>query len=262
MRKNKKKYSEEDKLFSSAIFLLAEEEGEEALKSFENNKAKDMRNESNNSFAESTSFKKEWKCYNHLTLKRKILPVIGSAACIAVLLAYGVLSGWIDMPRKDSDVFQEQILNNMFVYADSQEYPFGSGNQIVLPDSKLKWGKGEVGIEGSIIGIDNPDIVRLTYRVANGRLFSSLKTAIKDDRQEVSFYYYDDYWKYLMWLGNPDDVFNITEMDDPDFSLLEPDILTVDVAMKDSVKYQIEISIGYTSDGNVQAEIKNWKKIE
>ena len=38
MRKNKKKYSEEDKLFSSAIFLLAEEEGEETLKNFENNK--------------------------------------------------------------------------------------------------------------------------------------------------------------------------------------------------------------------------------
>lgn len=262
MRKNKKIVSTEDKLFSSAIFLLAEEEGTEVLEKFEKDKPEAMRNESSNSSAGLEAFKREWKHYTHLTLRRKILPVIGSIACIAVLLTYSLSSEWINLPLKDSDAFQEQILNHMFVYADSQIYPFGSENQIILPDSELKWRRGEVIIDGSIIGINNPDITRLTYKTASGRLFSSLKTEIKSSPYEASFYYYEDYWKDLKWFGNPDDVFDVTEMDDPDFSMIKPDTLTVCVVMKGGIQYQIEISISYTSDGDVQTEIKKWEKRE
>lgn len=264
-------------MFSSAVFLLAEEQGAEELRKKEGAETEPerrKRRESGDPVARPEFLKREWKRYRGSVRKRGILLTAGSVVCIAVFLICGAASGLFgvlpDMPvsgsgssAEESEAFQEQILNHMFVYAGSQRYPFAAEDQIVLPDYQLKWERGSVVIEApesSVIGIDNPDIVRLTYRTENGRLFSSLDTETKDSPREVSFRYYENYWEDLKWIGNPDEVFAVTGTEDPDFSLIEPDLLTIRVVMKGGVRYDIEISMGYTPDGHIRAEIEGWEK--
>lgn len=275
MKKDRRFFPGEDKLFSSAVFLLAEEQGAEELRKKEGAEMKPERRErreSEDPAAQPEFLKREWKRYRGSVRKRGILLTAGSAACIAVFLICGAASGLFgvspDMSvsgssAEESETFQEQILNHMFVYAGSQRYPFAAEDQIVLPDYQLKWERGSVVIEGpesSVIGIDNPDIVRLTYRTENGRLFSSLDTETKDSPREVSFRYYENYWEDLKWIGNPDEVFTVTGTEAPDFSLIEPDLLTICVVMKGGIRYDIEISVGYTPDGHIRAEIEGWEK--
>ena len=255
---SKKITSNEDSLFSSAIFMLAKEQGTEELEKYKNTEAESGELQDILLPDEPEFLKRQWRRRRNAVLKRRILLAAGSVACVAVLLTYSLSAGLFSPTPEESDFFQELILENMFVYAESQEYPFGSDRQIVLPDSKLDWGKGNIAIYGSIIGVDNPDITHLTYRTESGRLFSSLKTETEDSPHEVSFGYYENYWQDLKWVGNPDEVFAATEMEDPDFSLVKPDTLTVSIAMKGGIQYEIKISMSYTPDGRVQAEIEDW----
>lgn len=115
------------------------------------------------------------------------------------------------------------------------------------------------------MGIEDERIEMLTYECENGRLFGTfVKNQLKSDKPEIqekqkhgkalTFQYYEGYYEDILWVNDPERLFDETRKSDSDMSGLMPDILTITAVLKDGSEQIGRIYLSYTENGQVQAK--------
>lgn len=146
-----------------------------------------------------------------------------------------------------------------------KKYDLLKGKNIVLPDMKIQWGEDDVIVTGSIVGIEDERIDILTYECESGRLFGTyVKNQLESDKPEIQekqkhgkaliFQYYEEYYKNILWVNNPEQLFDETRKSDSDMSILKPDLLTITAILKDGSEQSGRVWISYTENGEIQAK--------
>lgn len=174
-------------------------------------------------------------------------------------------------------IAESDLFKSMFVYADDTRYDFGLKNSVIIPAAELEYSlddKDSVLLTEGIIGFENPKIHKLTYKCESGKLIHAwlaTQTApeqlsddakqLAENNQYVEFKYYDGYYREISWFGDSGDIFDELEGSAPDFSKVEPDILSISVTMDDASEYEIKVQMSYTNEGNVIVEIIEWNEL-
>lgn len=261
---------QEDELFHEAVNLAAEEEGSEILAEYETasrvQPAEQQRiqyeAEVYKLYADKGSIKK-------FALKKRAI-IFASCAVVFVLLClplsfkvWEATGHYADGQNAEEEAYS--VFDHVFVYAEEKKYDLLKGKNIVLPDMNLQQGEGGgVVITGSIVGIEDERIDILTYECENGRLFGTyVKNPLESDKPEIrekqrhfkalTFQYYEEYYKDIVWVSDPEQLFHETKKSDADMSDLTPDVLTITAVMKDGTEQVGRIRLSYTEDGAVQA---------